>query len=633
MAVKDIFKKVVKGLGMKGLSDKMEINERLKRAQNRLDLAMNEHKNFKIKASEWDDQYNNAREIKPLPISTVSDKYNRSKPQQARQVVNITYQLVESQIDATIPMPAVDAIEEEDFIEKRLMVEGMLSYISQGPELQRVNTENERIVKKNGLCVYKIGYNPDIRKHNWHGEIEITNPHPINLVPQPGVHRIQDMDYFFHIENRSISYIVRRYGKDEPEKLKDALEKSSAKYTDLENLGTLERDNLNSELRSVVEMWYRDEDGDVCKYTWCDEIELEHVPKFYYKRDAEGNLIEVEEIEIEDEETGEMKVVEVPAYIPTRYPFVIQYNVPKEKSFLGKSDPEIISDQQEGIKKILSMNEEKQIMGTTKIITRQGSGLKEKLTNATSQVLETDDPVGDVKVVDMKTHDTQLIETYNIYVQAAKDALGVTEASQGRAEFSNLSGRAIELLAQNSASRMDVKKSEKDIAYTELYQILYDFLMAYYDEPRPFRVKGISNLPEFGYFDKGKLVKQDITGEYYWPEFDIHISTELGLPKTKEFVLTTATEAIQYGALDPLGYWTILQSIGFPNASAILNMIQQQQVSPEEQAEMYIAEVLQTLATMEPAAREQFLQAPVENQLDMLFQVIGGGEQNEEEGY
>lgn len=630
MGAKDIFKKVVRKLGMDGVADNIEINERLKKAQNRLDRAMNEHLKFKQKASEWDDQYNNTRDIKPLPMTHVSNKYNQSKPQQARQVVNITYQLIESQIDSYIPSPLVEAVEAED-VEKRLMVEGMLKYISQGTKLRRINSENERIVKKNGLCVYKIGYNPDIRKHNWHGEIEITNPHPINIVPQPGVHRLQDMDYFFHIENRSISYIVREYGKDEPEKLRDALEKSSAKYTDLENLGTLERDNLNSELRSVVEMWYRDEDGDVCKYTWCDEIELEHIPKFYYKRDAEGNLIEVEEIEIEDEETGEMITVQVPAYIPKRYPFVTQYNVPKEKSFFGKADPEIISDQQEGIKKILSMNEEKQILGTTKVITRMGSGLKDKLTNATLQVLETEDPVGDVKVVDMKTNDGQLMETYQIYVQAAKDALGVTEASQGRAEFSNLSGKAIELLAQHSAGRMNVKKEEKNIAFTELYQLIFDFLMAYYDEPRPYRIEGLGDSPEFGYFDKSKLLKRDITGEYYWPEFDIRITTELGLPKTKEFVLTTATEAIQYGALDPLGYWTILQSIGFPNADAILRMIQEQMVSPEEQADMFVAEILQTLANMNPEARDAFLQTPVENQLAMLQQVIMGGEQDGQE--
>lgn len=615
MKLRDMAKKVVKSLGMEKTAQKMEVNERLRKSQEQLARAISSHSTFRSKASIWDDLYNGTKAVSPVTGPTyMSNRFGadvQAKPQDARQVVNIIFQLVESQIDKYIPRPLVEAREEEDHDFKREMVEGMLTYLSEGPALRRLNTENERICKKNGFSVIKVVYNPDKKAHNWRGEISIVNPHPINIIPQPGVHRVQDMDYIFHIENRTIDYICRVYGEEFREQLVDA----SAEFTDFERLGNMEGLEQNSDMRSLVEKWFKDKDGDIGVQTWCDDIEIRYIEKFFYRRDENGEIVTQEEIETEE------GTITVDVFVPKKLPFVIQYNVPKEKSFYGKSDPEVIFDQQEGIKKMLSIEEEKQTKGTTKIIVRAGTGLKDKINNAVTQVLETDDPQSDVKVIDMKTHDGTLVERYTMYVQAAKDALGVTEASQGRAEVSNLSGKAIELLAVNSSKRMDSKKEEKDLAFIELYQLLFDFLVAFYDEPRPFRIDGPENKPIFGYFERSKLLKKDIAGTYYWPEFDINITADMGLPKTREFVLTTATEALQYGAITPTGYWTILQSINFPNADKMLEMAQQMEgAAPGQELEM----VLGTLSQMSPETREMLLSKPIEEQIALIQQVIGG---------
>ena len=333
----------------------------------------------------------------------------------ARQVVKLTFQLIESQIDISVPKPNVEPTEfdkdDPTEAERQRMVEGMLHYMGGGTTLQRINSENERIVKKNSLAVFKVGYNPKARSHKWIGKIETTNPHPCNVIPQPGVFRVEDMDYLFHIENRTLDYICRTYG----EEFRDQLEGEKAEFSYLDDLSGTRTEN--DDMLSVVECWYKDKDGDVCVITWCNEVILRDEPKFFYKRNPDGSIIEFDEIEINSiDEAGMpiMEIIQVPAHVPKRFPFVIQYNVPREKSFYGKSDPDIICDQQEAIKKVLSDHEEKLINGTTKIFVRKNSGLETKINNAQLQVIETEDPNNDIKTVDLKTPDRSLLEYYNV---------------------------------------------------------------------------------------------------------------------------------------------------------------------------------------------------------------------------
>jgi hypothetical protein len=209
----------------------------------------------------------------------------------------------------------------------------------------------------------------------------------------------------------------------------------------------------------------------------------------------------------------------------------------------------------------------------------------DKLTNAVSQILETDDPTADVRVVDLKTPDISLIELYKVYLQAAKDSIGITEASQGRAESSTLSGKALEALQQYTQDRMSIKQFEKNIAFTKLYRLLYEFMIAFYDDKVPFRIEGDENEPEFGVFDKGLLIKQDAAGEWYYPEFDIYIASDTGLSRDKGFIMQVADKAIQSGAADPVDFWTIMNSVGFPYAQFILDRAKERQQQAEQQAQ------------------------------------------------
>lgn len=643
--------------------EEREEQAKLEEWKKRLQEAMEEHEVFRAECATYDALYGGTKQIRHMNETDiyVSDRFRTDNqlPEPARQVVNLVFQLIESQIDINLPVPAVEPTEEEDGTERRNMLEGQLAYMAGDTALRRINGENERIVKKNGLAFFKVGWNPGYKAHTYLGRVETTNPHPSNIVLQPGVTRIRDMDYMFHIENRTINYICRQYG----EEYRERIEAESLEYGHLDYF-TSSNDNYTndkSKKLSIVEAWYKDSDGDVGVITWVGDIILRDEPKFFYKRDEQGNILEYEEIEMPllDAEGGLVgyETIQVRCHVPDYFPFVPWYNIPREKSARGLADPYIIADQQDGIKKLLSIEEEKQIKGTTKVFVRKGSGAAGKITNATLQIIETEDPMSDVITKDLKTPDNSLKDLYFIYVQAAKDALGITEASQGRTDRGKeLSGKALEILAANTQGRLGVKAEEKDIAYTELYRMWYDFLLAFADHRMPYRTDGKDNRPIYGYWDKSKLVKQDDAGDWYYPEFDIYVQAESALPKDKRFILDIANQA--GNRIDNIEYWMLMESIGVPNASAILEMEQQKaqqtppgvmqgggnmpmqpepppgDIPPDIQGQqgpnlggMEQEQVLQILQQLPPELQERFIQllhTNPEQAMALLQEAIGG---------
>lgn len=623
-----------------------EISDKLQAWKNKLNTAMSSHDGFRAAASEWDAKYNGSKKVDSRGMYMSDRETDQGDTKDARQVVNVIFQLIESQIDTNIPVPRVDALEAEDE-ENKDMIEGMLTYISSGTELERINSENERISKKNSLCCYKVVYDNNYKGHSWNGRIKTFNPHPINIIPQPNVNKIEDMDYIFCVETRTLDYVCRTYG----EQFRSELEEKSAEFNYLENFGSSNKTGSEKGQLSIIECWYKDVDGDICKLTWCNDTILDDVPKYYYKRDEQGNIQDTETltIDIADPITGEAKKQEitVKSHIPTRFPIIIQYNIPREKSYYGVSDPFIISDQQEGIKKMLSMQEEKLVKGTTKIFARKGMGLVKKINNATTQIIEVDDPKSDIVIADLKTPDNSLIEQYDIYTQAAKDTVGITEASQGRAENANLSGKALETLASYTQGRISVKTFEKNLAFKELYRLYFDFLLAFYDDKIPYKIEGKDNKAQYGYFDKTKLLKQDAAEEYYYPDFDIYISADAGIPKDKMFIINSAKELFQAQGMDSVGLWTILESVGYPNAGIILDMEKQKQQIAQQQAQMQAqmqqvqtqanavndpdAIIQQEIDSLPPDQKEYLLSLPEDKRQDILaqfMQQMGDNEQS-----
>lgn len=625
-------------------TEQREQEEKLFKWKKKLENALSEHSTFRANVDEWDALYHGTHGVSNLPTTAMSDQTDKGTAQDARQVVNIVLQLIESQIDLDIPQPNILPMESDDEPAADT-IEGMLRYKINNSDIERINDENERIVKKASICWYKVSWNPNIEKHTFTGDIEITNPHPKNVIPQPGVYKVQDMDYIFHIENRTIEYVARVYGKE----YADILREEEAEYEFLEHAGEDEyrdytRDNETNKV-SVVECWYKDDEGDVGLLVWANDVILRDEPKFFYKRieatDEKGNvkqeMIFEEEMTIVDEE-GIEKTIKIPAYIPKRFPFVIQYNIPKDKSIYGKSDPEIIKDQQEAIKKVLSIQEEKIIKGTTKIFTNNPR-IKSKITNAITEVIYDKDYKSGitVDVFDLKTSDNDYLQYFERMLQSAKDVLGIQDAWVGKAPSDIRSGKALQQLAQNAANRISTKVNGKRIAYKELYSIMVDFMLAFYEEKRPFRILGDNNKYVYGIFDRSQLIRQDAAGDHFFPEFDITIDTSEKMPHDKMYLMDQAIQMFERGAIEAIDLWSILEDIGYPKAGEIKERLitaQQQPMQtqdPRQMLEQLISQfppeqqgqVIELIQSMNDDTLTELIQAPPEQQVKMLMEVLG----------
>jgi len=529
----------------------------LHKAQKKFEYALSEHNKFVADCGIYDDLYNGTK--------TMVDGGDNAK-----QVVNIVYKNIEASIDPYVPQPRVDMFEEND-IERKKMVEGQLTQLSQSTELLSQNGENERIVKKNSLAVFKVGYDADYDYHTAKGKVTISTIHPVNFIPQPRVHRIKDMDYCFHVESRSVDYVCRKYG----EEFRSELEGTGEHYSELEEFSeSTSGVSKQGSTVSLVEYWFKDKEGDIGVLTYVDDTVIAYKPKYYYKDTLKKVVTEDEDGELEsfkeemlaefiNPETNqqESEMIQVRPHIIKKFPFVVWYNTQKEKSFRGISDVEIIKDQQEGLKKLISIEMDKCIKGTT-ITFCKDKTLASKITNATGQVIHTDDP-HNIVTKDLTSSDRSSRELISMLDNYAQQVSGVTNASQGLVS-SEMSGEAIKQLTINAQTRLSPKKTQKNIAYTELYSLCYDFMLAFYDDVIPFRYDA-DNVPTYGYFDKSKLVKVDEAGEFYYASFDITVQVDDGIGKDRK-TLYDLIMAVG-NRMEPTDFWTAMERIGFPGAT------------------------------------------------------------------
>lgn len=221
------------------------------------------------------------------------DVKDRGTAKDAPVVRNISYELTEAQIDSRIPSPIITA---------KLPIPSHIRYARNAAEylksqrdeqpFEELNDIDERRTYIYGGSGWQIEWDNTHRTHNEIGRPEVTSINPLYIVGQPGVNRVQDMDAVFVRYNTTRGDVVARYG------------------VTLAESETLESDadtDRNDDVVTVVVCWYRDKNGSVCKYAFCDETELEDIDDYWSRKreacDTCGKSIEL----TEDEDTGKCR--------------------------------------------------------------------------------------------------------------------------------------------------------------------------------------------------------------------------------------------------------------------------------------------------------------------------------------
>lgn len=547
----------------------------------------------------------------------------------AGNVRNIVYELVESQVDASVPQPKVTAIHSEDRPLARKIEAMLLAQIRQ-LNFKEMNDEQERTVPIQGGDFWQVEWDPAAGFHCTMGDLAVSLRHPKQVIPQPGVYELEQMDYLFVLVSQSRRALERRYGVRLPEEREsDVAARTSADADTVEGLVT----------QNIA--YYRNSAGGVGLFSWVGDVTLEDMEDYQARRQwvcagcgapveppkngeaarcpvcgARGaRSVPVDEQTLprdvtlpggevlpamgrgparpvvnpdgtlqRDEATGEvilmpgeMRPTVLPAYSPRHYPLVLRRNVRLFGQLLGASDVDVIEDQQIAINKYGTKIQEKLLKGGSYVTLPQGVNIE--TTDRELKIIRLKNPADKalISVLNIQpdtSRDQQMLE---VNYSWAKSTLGITDAFQGKYDSSAVSGVAKQFSANQSAGRLQSKREMKNQAYARLYRLMFQFMLAYSDEPYPMILHGPDGAVEYAHFDRYEFLKRDAAGALYWnDEFLFDVDPASNLASNRENLWTMIDQKYQAGAFGPMGetkslyrLWTLLAETGYPHAEAM----------------------------------------------------------------
>ena len=537
----------------------------------------------------------------------------------AINIRNIAYELIESQVDSSIPMPKVTAIHEGDEDLARSIERALVNKVKL-LRLSILNDQMERIVPVQGGDFFMVEWDNSMGFHSNYGDVNVMEINPRQIIPQPGVSKIEEMDYIFVQTAQTKQYVKDKYGVD--------VSDCSEEYKEIR--GAEGNSSLDSDIVTVNTVYHK-KDGKIGRFVWVDDYTLEDLEDYqaritrkckecgYVTEDKvcpvcgskkfEETVDEIQEIRIPimseqgvDPMTGmpvqvaAEEVIQIDYYKPNCFPIIVRKNVSKSNSLLGFSDVKVIEDQQDLIKKVGSKAAEKTLKGGS--IVTLPRGVKLETTDRELKIARLDDPQQKsmIDVLNMQVNINQDMTMVNKAYEDARSTLGITDAFQGKYDPSAVSGTAKQYSINQAAGRLESKRVMKNDAYAKLYEMMFKFWLAYADDPLPITGSGVNGEQSFDVLDKTDFIKKDAAGEYYWnDEFMFETDPTSTMMANREAMWQQIDMKLQSGAFGQLGtletmrlYWSLMEKNHYPNAGDVLSQI-----------EMMLAEQQQMQAQMQ----------------------------------
>ena len=508
--------------------------------------------------AKWDKQYKGSLEIDGSDTPATTGR-------------NITYELIESQFSSYLPTTAVTPeIYSERNDRNAKSVERLLRNKRNRLPFEKMNDIDERYSPIYGGSIWLVEWDNSIKTHNTVGDVKVTIWAPTHFVGQPHIFDIDDMEYCFISFETTKEDLVRKYGVS----VETADETESENGTENDETATVvvcyykdEKDRIcqyiwsgDTELRDIEDYYSRKKY--ICKHCGkrkelceCDKPDYEMQDDEYELLDhdiqlsdgsfirassevikdgqvvmetqrqqaiAEDGSVAMDEINGimlpigADVQVPKMEQTKLPYFTPTKFPIVIRKNTSQEDSLFGQSDCEFVRPQQQAINKLES-----------RILT--------KLMRAGVYPTAPDDYAGQfdetlyenvIKVgqnnyklfnrIDLQVSVRQDMEQAERIYQHAKRILGITDSYQGQADNTAQSGKAKQIQVAQAAGRLDSKRRMKNAAYAEIDEIIFQYFLAYADEPRVISYIDATGRLQNAQFNRYDFIERDENGEYYY---------------------------------------------------------------------------------------------------------------------
>ena len=587
------------------------------------------------------------RERYYLGTRSVRNANGEVTKREATNVRNIVFELIESQIDTTIPMPRVTPLHEED---KELAqdLESFLRAEAERLDFKTLNDLQERMTPIHGGDYAIVEWDTSAGTHCSIGDVAVTPLHPKQVIPQPGVTDIQKMEYIYILSAQTKESVRRRFGVDV-----ESLAESDPNVR--QSADERRQDSAIDGMVTVIDCYYRGDKG-IGRISWSEDTLLRDEPDYQarklekcskcghirqdgektcpvcgahtWKKENEDGFLIDEDITVlgahgkpeiipahqpngfeygtnpdgsmqfrtdeagnplTDENGEQMPVIlgqksiqtRLPYYKPNAFPILLRKNISCYGQLLGLSDVDVISDQQEAIKKFGSKIDEKILKGGSFLVRGEHTQVDTSGKELKSLVVRDAAEASLLKVMNVQPNIDKEQAQLEVNYSWAKSALGITDSFQGKYDASATSGTAKQFAAGQSSGRLQSKRVMKYEFYGALYQLMFKFLLAYADQPLPYSSTGKDGKTVFAHFDPLKFLKIDAAGTPYWDdEFLFSVDESATLSSNREALWSMAAQNFQSGAFGPLQdlhsaqiLWSFYANTNYPCADAVLHDI------------------------------------------------------------
>ena len=205
--------------------------------------------------------------------NTVTECCEGDTKKETPHVRNIVAELIESQVDTSIPMPKVKARNKEDEKLARLIEDMIMDELDRLP-IETLNDMMERTTPLQGGSFFWLEWDHFLRTHTTTGELTLKVLHPKQIVPQDGVYdSIENMDFIIVKLPQTKEYIKRRYGV-------------SVHDEDEEEPGirSFEDATPANDLVTQYIAYYRNDNNGIGLFSWVNDIVLEDMEDYQARR-------------------------------------------------------------------------------------------------------------------------------------------------------------------------------------------------------------------------------------------------------------------------------------------------------------------------------------------------------------
>jgi hypothetical protein len=552
------------------------------------------------------------------------------------QLRKMIYELIESKIDNTVPMPHLTPRRRND-LDLVDITENYLKFEMDRMLTEQENDRSERATYVDGTSWYKVTWDSLDSTHDRSGDLRVEILLADQLIPEPGCRDYRLMNYCFERSEISLSRIYDLYGRliSPVESGKNSVDVISYYYKN--ERGIIGR-FLYTETSKQVISW--DEDWQIRKLRTCkvcgavdaisDHCGICGSEQFKYVNATEEVLDEdlvrihnpYEEGKTDDPndnvktETFLEAGTKIPYYQIRQLPFVPRLSISSLDTIYGVSEVSVLLDMQDSVNKILSKVEDKILKSGAVVTKPHKMKLNDEDDSFKVMGVKSAEEAAMVQTKQILADVSQDIAGAQLFYESARASSGITESYQGKIDNTATSGKAKEISTMQTAGRLESLRIMKAAAISGVYELMFKYLLAFSDETRTF----VKTLPDGNkeemLWNKYMFLRKDKYGRiYYTDDFAFSTDPAATLSNNRVQMWQETLQQFTMGSFgnpqDPrtlLLFWQVMDTLQYPLAKLVLAGIQdrEQHLPPDlEQALMQSPEILATATTLVNGQGEQ----------------------------